>query len=136
MTEVLIVVGILAVVFAFAIGVGINFYGGQAVVSERDTLVNVLRAARGRALNNFDESSHGVFIAAAQYVLFEGNSYASRNQDFDSVFPRGKGLTMSGLSEVVFNAPQGDANASGTITLSNDLGNAKININNEGRIDW
>lgn len=136
LTEVLIVVGILTIIFGFTIAVGLNFYSSESIIAERDDLVGLLRTARGQAMNDVDESNHGVYVGASQYVLFEGNSYASRKQDFDSVFPRAKGLTIAGLSEVVFNSPQGDSGASGTITMSNDLGNAKINVNNEGRIDW
>ena len=136
MIEILVVIGILTVVFGFVLGTGFNFYSGQALISERDSMVSVLRTARSQALNNTDESNHGIYIGADQYILFEGGSYAARNQDFDSNFPRSKGLTISGLTEIVFNSPQGDSTASGTITISNSLGTAKITLNNEGGIDW
>lgn len=134
--EILVVMGVLTVVFGFMLSIGFNFYSGQALISERDSMVNVFRVARSQALNNADEANHGIYIGADQYILFEGDSYAARKQDFDSSFPRAKGLTISGLSEIVFNSLQGDSTASGTITISNSLGTANITVNNEGRIDW
>ena len=136
LVEVLIVLAILTVIFGFAIEAGSNFYGGQSLSAERDSLTNLLKTARNQAMNNIDESSHGVYIVADKYILFEGNSYAARKQDFDSVFTRSKAVDISGLTEVVFNAPQGDSDSSGTITISNGNGAAVIRINNEGRIDW
>ena len=120
--EVLVVVGIFTVIFGFAVGIGSNFYGSQSVIAERYSLVSILRIARSQALNNINEANHGVFIGASQYTLFEGDSYAARNQDFDSAFPKSKSMNLSGLSEIVFNSPQGDSNVSGTITISGGSG--------------
>lgn len=134
--EVLIVVAILTIVFGFSLGVGSNFYSSQVLIGERDSVVSLLRNARTRAMNNTNQSSHGVFIDTNQYVAFDGESYAARNQAYDAVFPRSAGVTITGPLEIVFKVMEGTSNVSGTIAVTNGVGNVNIVLNNEGRINW
>lgn len=134
--EVLIVVALLTVIFGFTLGVGSNFYNSQVLIGERDSVISLLRNARTRAMNNVNQLSHGVYINANQYVAFDGESYASRNQNYDAVFPRSPSVTITGPSEVVFGAMEGSSNVSGTIIISGGAGSVNILLNNEGRISW
>ena len=134
--EILIVMGILVLVFGFAVASGLDFYGSQSLVAERDVVVNLLRTARGSALENINQSDQGVFIDSTQYVLFEGSSYASRNQSLDAIYPRSKGVTITGPGEIVFTALEGRSNVSGTISIASGNGNANVSVNSEGRVNW
>jgi prepilin-type N-terminal cleavage/methylation domain-containing protein len=136
--EVVVAIALLAMIFSFSFGVGSNFYGSQVLVAERDNLLSLLRSARSLAVNNVDQSSHGVFVSTStsQYAIFEGNSYASRNQSLDVYFPISYGAVITGLAEVVFSALDGKANVSGTIIISTSIGSSTITLNNEGRINW
>ncbi len=136
--EVMIVVAILAIVMAATIGSGFGFYTGQSLVGERDGLVSLLRHARGKAMNNTNQSSHGVYVSTStnQYILFQGNSYALRAQDYDLPFPQSPSVTFTGPTEIVFTAITGTSSASDTITLSVGAGSMNIVINGEGRVSW
>src|SRR3989338_10732200 len=118
--EVMIVVAILAIIMGATMSSGFGFYTNQSLIGERDGLTSLLRHARGRAMNNTNQSSHGVYISTStnQYILFQGASYASRSQDYDLPFPKSPGATFTVPSEILFTAVTGVSSASGTITLS------------------
>lgn len=134
--ELVVVIAVSVVVFGFAFGVGSNFYGNQALIAERDSVLNLLRRARTKAMNNVGQSDHGLYIATTTYVVFEGSSYAARSQDFDEAFPRSNGAAISGPTEIVFTALEGASSVSGTISIASGKGQADISINREGRISW
>ncbi len=136
LTEVLIVIGVLTVIFGFMVSIGSNFYSNQSLTAERDSVVSLLRHARTKAMSNINQSDHGLSVATTTYTVFEGSSYASRNQDFDEMFPRSGSVTIAGPSEVVFTAIEGNSSASGTISISYDQGQVNIPINYEGEISW
>ena len=136
LVEIVVVVSIIVVVLAFAAGVGSDFYRNHMLISERDSLVSLLRNTRSKAMGNVNQSDWGLYIGAAAYTVFEGSSYASRNQDFDEIFPRSGSVSVSGPAEIVFTALEGASNASGTVGIASGKGEASISVNYEGRISW
>ncbi|MEK7195363.1 MAG: hypothetical protein AAB655_01570 [Patescibacteria group bacterium] len=134
--EALLVVALLVVIFGLSVGLNSNFYGTHALISERDNLVSLLRHARSLAMDNVGESSHGVFVSSNQYVLFNGDSYALRDPQYDVVFPRTSSVGAEGLPEVVFSPLEGNSGVSGTIAVFLGDGRSQIHINNEGAIGW
>lgn len=134
--EVVLVIALLVLVFSFTLGVGSEFYFSQSLVAERDSLVNLLRRTRTRAMSNINQSDHGIFIDASQYIIFEGDSYASRDSELDETFPRTGGADIGGPAEIVFAALEGTSNVSDTISITTASGKVDISINYEGRIQW
>ena len=134
--ELVVVIAVSVVIFGYTFSVGSDFYGSQSLIGERDSVLNLLRRARTRAMNNINQADHGFYISTTTYTVFEGSSYASRSQGFDEAFPRSGGATISGPSEVVFAAIEGASNTSGTISVASGKGKADILVNSEGRISW
>ena len=134
--ELIVVIAVSVVIFGFAFGVGSDFYANQSLIGERDSVLNLLRRVRAKAMSNVNQSDQGLFVATTTYTVFEGGSYASRNQDFDEAFPRSGGVTISGPAEIVFTAIEGASNTSGTISIVSSKGQANISVNSEGRITW
>ena len=134
--EVIVVMAIIIIIFWFALNIGTRQIGTQTLFSERDVVLGLLRDARSRAMGNINQSDHGVFIGSSNYTAFDGQTYSSRNQANDSVFPKFNGVTFSGLTEIVFLSLSGQSTASGTIIMSNSTGTSTISINNEGAINW
>ncbi len=117
--------------------IGLDFYKTYAISSERDIVIGVLMKARNKASNNFNQSSHGIFIDSTGYTVFQGTSYASRNQAYDELIKRNNSVTASGLSEIVFEQLTGSLiTLQGDITLTNNVKSINISLNNEGRINW
>ncbi len=134
--EVILVIAITVIIFWFALSVGTRQIGTQTLFSERDVVLGLLRDARSRAMGNINQSDHGIYIGTNNYTAFDGPTYDSRNQSYDSVFPKFNGVVFSGLTEVVFLSLSGQSTASGTIMMSNSTGTSTISINNEGAINW
>lgn len=134
--ELVVTIGILSILFGLGLLASLDFYRSNTLSSERDNVVAFLRRARSRALNNVRQADHGVVIGSSTYTIFQGSSYAGRDAAFDEEFPRTSGLSISGLSEIIFRPLDGSANASGSIILGNGTRSSTISVNTEGRIDW
>lgn len=145
--EFLVVIGIITLVAGFALLVDINSYRGDAFRAEISTLGSALQTARAQALNNINQSKHGVAIhpdGYDGYVLFEGNSYEERDRTRDVRINALYGVTITPSSEVVFDQLSGNALTStgsyydGDITLTDSSRSreATIAINHEGQISW
>ena len=134
--EVMVAVGLITIIGSLALFVSMDFYRSYNLDVEVETIIILITRARGRAVNNIDATSHGIYIDEEELTLFRGESYASRDEDLDEVFPRAQAFEVDGLSEIVFDQLTGEASATGTITISGQGRTAIVEINNEGRIDW
>lgn len=134
--ETVIVMGIFLIIFSFGLFIGFDYYRGYLLAAERDTVVATLRKARSQALNNVLQAAHGLYIATTSYVIFTGNSFATRNAVYDEAINRLPGVSASGTTEVVFWPLAATSTASGTIALSDGVRQVGIQVNYEGRINW
>ena len=145
--EILVVLGIFSILGALGLIASMDMYRGFAFRNDRDMLVNLLEKARNESINNICISAsctggqpHGVRVAANQYVIFQGPSYALRDTTADEfVATQYRALTIGAgsLSEVVFKQLNGDVATAGTITLLDGMGHASVvSMSGEGRISW
>ena len=134
--EVMIAVGLITIIGSLALFVSMDFYRSYNLDAEMETIISLITRVRGRAVNNIDASSHGLYIDESSMTLFRGESYLLRNEDLDEVFPRSQAFEIEGLNEIVFDQLTGEASATGTIAISGQGRTAIIEINHEGRIDW
>lgn len=121
--ELLISLSVMAIVIVIVMTAFISFRKSHALVSDTDTVIEVLRQARNQTLSSKNSSVYGVHFAASKITLFAGGTYSSgsgTNQDFflnatDTI------LTISlagGGSDVVFQRLSGETAQNGTITIS------------------
>lgn len=141
--EVLITLGLIAIVAVIVSVVDINNFRGDSFRTEVSTIGTALQTARANSFNNINQKKHGVAFNPAGingYVIFEGDTYASRDVTKDVVLSPSYSISFSpsSPSEVVFSQLSGDANYNGDITLTDTQRgvSSKININNEGKIEW
>ncbi len=132
--EVLLVIGILAVIFSAGAPVAYNFYYQSQFESEYSLLYSVLEQARGLAMINRNESDHGVYVNSENLVVFQGSSFAARNADQDRSFPRSEGITINGPAEVVFAALSGTTASSTYTVTDNGLRSRDVYLNSEGLV--
>ena len=136
LVEILIAMGILAIILSLGYFIGFDFYRNYALHSEKDILLSVLRKTRSQALNNVNSTGHGVYIGNNSYTIFYGSSYVSRDSQYDENIREAPGIALSGLNEVVFAPLAATSTASSTIVLNNGQKSFFIDINYEGRINW
>jgi prepilin-type N-terminal cleavage/methylation domain-containing protein len=134
--ELVVVIGILTILLGLGTLYSSDFYQRTIIESEKDQIVSLLWRARSRALNNVNQTDHGLLLGSSTYVVFQGTSSAARNTALDENFPVSSGINLSGASSVVFRSPDALPAATGTISVSNGIKTYSITINGEGGIDW
>lgn len=126
--EILLVVGISVLIFAFSTPYSLNFYRTQLVEEVRNNVISALQQARHNAVLQKNDSSFGVTLSEVSdsYVLFQGEDYNDadgvngRDSSLDEVYPVISEITFSDLTDVVFSKLTGLPSATGTITISYD----------------
>lgn len=136
LVELVLVIGILALLIVVSLPLAINFYKTRQFDVHENGIVQALRRAQLKAMSVEEDCAFGVRITSDQYVLFRGNSYAMRDSAFDEVFDLPDNLQVSGISEIVFSKLRGIPFSTGTITLTIDNQSEAININEMGRINY
>jgi len=105
--EILLVIGILAILISFLLPIGLNFYKSQQLDTQTQAIIQTLRRAQLKAMAIELDSSFGVYLTDDNYTLFKGNSYTIRDLQYDEVFDLPEIINVSGLSEVVFLKSEG-----------------------------
>ena len=130
LVEILIVVGIIAILASFSFSVGLNFYKSQQLETQAQEILQTLRRAQSKAMSIELDSTFGVYLTDDNYTLFKGTSYATRDVQYDEVFDLPQIINVSGLSEVVFSKVEGipngvAAHCAGVCTPCSNLNNAQ-----------
>lgn len=115
--------GLLAAVSMIAIGA---LRGGSDLQNEAQMFQRVLELARNRTIASEGDARYGVYVDVStnphQYVLFQGNDYATRQVNEDEVYTLGStiefaSVSFGGGSEVVFDRIEGTTSQSGNVVL-------------------
>lgn len=140
--EIIVVLAILGFVISIGLLVSLDFYKTYAYKSERNILVGVLEKARSRSMANINQSAHGVYIDTTNhnYIIFQGQTYATRNSSYDQVFPINPSINLIGVpslpAAVVFSRLSGTT-TSETLTMSDGTGRTgTVDIGTDGQINW
>ncbi len=129
--EILIVIGILALLSLFMMGFFLDYRKSQGIRQDGELVESLLYKARSDALSSNSAFEYGIHFASSSIVTFQGSTYvsgATTNQTF-SLTPS---VTVSALSltggavDIVFNKLTGEASRSGTITLTSTSGVVKV----------
>lgn len=133
--EIVVAMTILILMFALGAPVVFNFYLDYQLSSEEKILTALLAYTRNFVMSNINQSDHGLYLDAADFIVFQGSSYALRDPSQDKKFPRSSGVNISGLTELTFGALSGRV-ASSTFTLDDGRKTKYIYLNEEGRIQY
>jgi prepilin-type N-terminal cleavage/methylation domain-containing protein len=137
--EILMVIGIIAVIASFGMLMSMDFYRGFAFRSEQNTLVSVLTKARNKAMANINEKPHGVRVEQGKYIIFEGAAYDPLNPNNIEI-KAAPNVSNNGPVTVVFEQLSGDvpsAYASEVqIILTSEGRSSVVSLNSLGRINW
>ncbi len=131
--ELLVVMGIFAILFSIGIPVGWDFYYSYQLDSEAQLLSSVLQYARNLSLVNHNESDHGLYVTSSNLVIFQGSSYAGRTVSQDKTFPRVSAITITGGPELVFSGLSGQT-ASTTFSVTDGRKTKYVYMNSEGLV--
>lgn len=139
LTEVLVVMGIVALGIGMAAAFGLSDYHAYDFRAERNLAVSILQKARAEAMSSINDKAHGVYVdfAGNQYIIFDGPTHTSfPSTNILIPFISGNAtVSHTGMSEVVFSPINGQATVSGG-DLSLESGKSIISVNPEGQIKW
>jgi prepilin-type N-terminal cleavage/methylation domain-containing protein len=136
--ELIVVMAIFLIAGGFGLVLSMDSYRSYNFREQQNLLVGLLQKARSESMENINQQPHGLYISQnpAEYVLFQGPSYAGRDALEDITFPGSGSFSCGGLNEIVFTQLSGSVPISGAITLDDHIHPViNINLNNEGRID-
>ena len=144
--EVLVVIGIFAMLGAISLIISLDSYRGYMFRNERDTLITSLQKARSQSVNNVcygtctNGRPHGVAFSPSQTIIFQGASFALRDVSADEVMNRSYNavsVTPGSLGEVVFAQLSGDVATPGYVTITDGLAHTSTTtISSNGQISW
>lgn len=116
--ELLLVVAIFFVVAGFAPVLYNRFFLQDAVAEAADRVAGSLRNAQGFSLAGKGSLPWGVALNGNSIILFQGNSFATRNTALDRRIAIPSAVSISGLTETVFARVSGVPTTPLTISLT------------------
>jgi prepilin-type N-terminal cleavage/methylation domain-containing protein len=117
LVELLLVIALMGIVSIAAFPLSVSLYNLQVLNDTKSSLLATLRQAHVSALTQKNDTDHGVKLLPDSYVLFEGSSYATRNEAADHVISFAPTVTATGADEIVFTKFTGLPTATGTVTI-------------------
>lgn len=139
--EVLLTVAIMGMLatIPFTLDSGIT-YRIQAE-SAQSQIAHALRKAQLYAQQGRHDSNWGVAIQSSRIVVFAGNTYATRNQNYDDVLDfDGSKINISitsGSSEIIFAKNTGVPSAATSVSVTSDgADNKSITFSADGQITY
>jgi len=142
--EILIVVGLIAIISAIA---GLNlsqFHNQQVLRNTTEDVISLLNEARNDTISSKNSNTYGVHLETNKITLFAGASFTSNpsnkqiNLDSAVIIPSSGGINLNeGGSDIVFDRITGETTKYGTIIIqlvNNATLQKVINISNLGVI--
>ncbi len=100
-------------------------------------LANNLRRAQSLSQAADGDMTWGVRVGVGSILVYKGASYILRDTTFDENTQMPKSIVPTGISEVNFSKVIGLPNATGTITLTSQVNEARnVTINEKGMVDY
>lgn len=144
--EILVVIGIFAMLGTISLIVSLDSYRGYMFRNERDLIITSLQKARSQSVNNVcygacvNGRPHGVAFSPGKTIIFQGTSFALRDVSADEVMNRSYNavsITPGSLGEVVFAQLSGDVATPGYVTITDSLAHTSTTtISSNGQITW
>ncbi|MFH1946862.1 MAG: prepilin-type N-terminal cleavage/methylation domain-containing protein [Candidatus Magasanikbacteria bacterium] len=149
LVELLVVIGLGAIL----VGASAVIYGNWQVSAQLNEstaeLTQNLRTARQRSVAGLNNSGHGIFfdidsVGQDSYVLYQGSSYATRDDDYDRLikFSQSLEITVTDFTligndvDINFSQGLGQVINTGIITLTHSVeGSREVVVNELGVIE-
>ncbi len=137
--ELLIVIGIIAVLAAAASPIYGNLQISAQLNENISQIIQTTRIAREYSVARLNNASHGVYFeinagADDRFILYQGDSYAARDADYDRAVSLDSALSLSAAiagNEVNFSKGLGLPNATGTVAVTHDTKGSRIMLVND-----
>lgn len=135
--EVLLSVAIISIIAGLSVPVFQSFQNKNDLSVATENLSNALQRAQIFSAGIKNDDYWGVKVENSQIILFEGNNFANRDQNFDEVFKISSMISFSGDTELIFDKLTGEP-ASEAVFILNGLNgdSATVSVNKKGAINY
>ena len=138
--EVLLSVAIIALITGMSLPILASFNDRNDLDLTTQSIVSQLRRAQTYARGINGNSQWGVYTQDGSSTLFKGSSYLdlARDTSYDEPTTISPAITVTGLSEFLFDKLDGAPNTTGSLTLTNTNTNETrtITINAKGMVSY
>lgn len=135
--EIFLVIGLISMIAALALPVYHDFQVRNDLENSLDMTVQTLRRAEFLAVSGDGNDDWGVYFQETQVTVFNGPSYAARDQNKDELFFLFQSVTHSGMNEIVFTKSTGIPTGFGDIVLTGANNEVRtISVNSKGMIEF
>lgn len=139
LVELLIVIAITLILAAAALPIYGNLQVSAQLNETTSQITQTLRIAQNNSLNRINSNTHGVKFEIDKFILYQGDSYSTRDSEYDRETQLDVPLSIStnlNGDEIVFTKSFGLPNSTGTVTLTHEVeGMGYILINDLGIIE-
>jgi prepilin-type N-terminal cleavage/methylation domain-containing protein len=136
--EMLLVLAISFILMGLMLPAALNQYRATLVDDAARSLMDSLRRTRTQAVADVHSAAHGLKImsASSSFILFEGASYATRNQAADEIVEYPSTVTLQATTtEVTFSRLYGTSTFSGDWTMNYLDWSRQVSLNSYGTVD-
>jgi prepilin-type N-terminal cleavage/methylation domain-containing protein len=122
-------------------GISLAAYYSLFSRNDLDVAKNQIAQSLGRASflssASVGDTTWGVKVLPGNVVIFKGESYASRDANYDEIYSISSSVTPSGLLEIIFYKMTGFPGSVGAIILTSTNGETRtITINSKGSVSY
>lgn len=133
--ELVLVVALILILSITIVPLSASFIGHERIGEEAKVLASTLRTAQLKSANNYNDSSFGVKFSSGQYVLYQGDSYLSRQTEEDQIFSTDLAIDIGEIDEINFAKNTGLPDSSLSLGLSLQNKTKTIAISSLGLIE-
>lgn len=133
--ELMVTIAIFLITVTAVIPIGFRLFSVQNLDNVTADIMVYLRQAQTQARYQKNDSSFGVYFSNNSLVLFQGDSYATRITQQDNSVSIPGSITVSGVTQIVFNKGTGNPSWTGTIVIQQQNNSRSIQINQQGLIE-
>jgi prepilin-type N-terminal cleavage/methylation domain-containing protein len=141
LVELLIVIAITLIIGVASIPIYGNLQVSGQLNENSSQIIQTIRTAQSRSIARVNGAQHGIQFGNTNYTLYQGASYATRDTNLDRTVSLDTALAIStslsgGSTDINFSKGFGVPSATGTVTLSHDVGGPRtITINDVGMVE-
>lgn len=132
--ELLIVLAIVIVLGATTMPMGSSFLERNSLKNKTNELLTSLKVAQINSISGKENSKWGVTVVSNNIILFKGDSYATRDSEFDRIYTIPTSVSVTPF-EVVFERNTGNPSNTQLITITNSFDTKTLTVNEVGNVD-
>ena len=134
--EVLLVMGLFTIIVGVSFPVYQQTQNQNAAILTANAIEQSVHRAAMLARTGQQDGKWGVRVASDSVTLFQGDSYAARNTDYDESYAVPSTVTLSATPEMVFAKNTGITDSAQTIVVSSTSGGgATLSISTSGVVN-